>query len=162
RHFHLVPGIQKLGGLTSLGLQIVIVDFRPDPNLFQFDHVLVSTRLALFSALLIPELAVIHDPAHRRDGIRRDFDEVEAPRPFHLQRFTSGDDADLLPFLVDESDLADPNAFVDASLYWSAYGLPPRWNWTCRPDQKNSDAAARSLRASQRQSRRILAWRSKT
>jgi hypothetical protein len=31
----------------------------------------------------------------------------------------------LISFFVDEPDLADPNPFVDASLNWSAYGLPP-------------------------------------
>jgi hypothetical protein len=30
-----------------------------------------------------------------------------------------------LSFLVDESNLADPNSLVDASLHWSAYGVPP-------------------------------------
>src|SRR5215217_2960135 len=157
RHLDLVPGIEELGGLTALRFQIVVVDLRPDANFFQLDHVLVSTRLAFFAALLVPELAVIHDPANRRYGIRRDFDQVESPRPCHLHRVAGGNDPDLLPFLVDEPDFADTNPFVDASLHWSAYGLPPRCNLLCPTIQKKSDAAARSLRASQRQSRRILA-----
>jgi len=35
------------------------------------------------------------------------------------------DDTDLPAFLIDEPNLADPDPFVYASLYWSGNGIPP-------------------------------------
>ena len=84
RQFDLVAGVQKLRRLPTFGLQIVIVDLRPDPDFFQLDDVLVPARLTFFAALLVSELAVVHEPADRRDRIRRHLDEIEPALPRHL------------------------------------------------------------------------------
>ncbi len=60
RKLDFIPGVEELGRLSSLGLEVVVVDLRPDADLFQLDDVLVTTRLALLAALLVPVLAVIH------------------------------------------------------------------------------------------------------
>jgi hypothetical protein len=87
---------------------------------------LMSTGLAFFSALFVPELAVIHQPAHRRDRVWRHFDEIEPALARHFERISGRDHPDLLPLFVNKPNFADTNALVNASLDWSGYGLPPR------------------------------------
>src|SRR5690606_23238147 len=86
---------------------------------------LVLARLALFPALLVPELAVIHQPAHWWGSVRRNLDEVEPSLPCHVKRFPGGNNADLPAFVINQSYLAYPNALVNASLRGSGNGSPP-------------------------------------
>ena len=65
----LSPESRNLAAWRPFRFQVVIVDLRANPNFLQLDHVLMLARLALFAALLVPELAVIHHPANRRDRI---------------------------------------------------------------------------------------------
>lgn len=125
RQFDLVPGIQKLGGLPPFCLQVVVVDFGPDADLFQLDDVLVAARLALLAALLVAKLAVVHEPAHGGHRIGSHLDQIEATLARHLKRIEGGDDADLLAVLVDQPNLADPDALIDAGLDGSGNSLPP-------------------------------------
>src|SRR5262245_43612167 len=85
RKLDFIPGVEELGGLASLRFQIVVVDLRSDADLFQFDDVLVATRFALLAALLVPVLAVVHQPADRRHGVWRYLDEVESALTRHLE-----------------------------------------------------------------------------
>jgi hypothetical protein len=123
--FDLVPGVEELGGLAPFRLQVVVVDLGPDTDLFQLDGVLVTARLALFAALLVAKLAVVHEPADGGHRIGSHLDQVETPLARHLKRIKGGDDADLLAVLVDQPDLADPDALIDAGLDGSGNSLPP-------------------------------------
>ena len=121
----LVPGVEELRGLSSLGLQVVVVDLRPDADFFQLDDVLMLAGLALLAALFVAVLAVVHEPADRRHGIWRNLDQVEPALARHLERIECRDDAHLLAVFIDEPDLADPDALVDAGLNGSGYSVPP-------------------------------------
>lgn len=114
--FHLIAGIEELGGLTAFGRQVMVVDLRPDPDLFQLNDMLIFTRLTLFTTLLVSELSIVHQTADGRRRIRRHLNEVEPPVPRHLERFIGRDDPDLRSLFIDQADFADPNAFVYASL----------------------------------------------
>src|SRR5215217_1711226 len=102
----LVSGVEELRGLPTLGFQIVVVNLRPDANLFQLDDVLMTAGLPLFAALLVSKLAVIHEPTDGWHGVGRHLDQVESPLTRHLERVESWNDADLLAVLIDQPDLA--------------------------------------------------------
>jgi hypothetical protein len=123
--FDLVPSIEELRGLATLRFEVVVVDLGPDANFFQFDDMLVAARLALFAALLVSELAVVHEPADRWHGIRRHLNQVEPPLARHLKRIEGGDHANLLTVLIDQPDLANPDTLINASLDGSGNNLPP-------------------------------------
>ncbi len=122
---HFVPAIQELGRLATLRFQIVIVDLRANPHLFKLDDMLILARLALLAALLVPELAVVHQAADRRHRVRRDFYKIQTSLTGHLQRVASRDHPDLLALFVNQPHLSDANALVNPGLDWSGYGWPP-------------------------------------
>ena len=122
---HLIPGIKKLGGLLALGFQIMVVDLGPDADLFQLDNVLMAAGLALFAALLVAKLAEVHEPADGWHGVGRHLDKIEPSLTRHLERVKRWNDTDLLAILIDQPDLADPDALIDACLDGSGNNLPP-------------------------------------
>ena len=125
RQFHLVSAVQKLSSLTAFSLQVVVVDLWTNPDLFQLDNMLILARFPLFPALLVTELAVIHQAADGRHCVRCDFNEIQSTLPRHLQRIARGDHANLLAFFINQPHLSDANALVDTGLHWSGYGWPP-------------------------------------
>jgi hypothetical protein len=112
----LVAGVEELRGLPTFGFEVMIIDLRPDADLFQLDNVLVSARLALFAALLVSKLPVVHEPADGWHRVGSHLDEIEPPLARHLQRIECGDNANLLAVLINQPDLADPDALIDAGL----------------------------------------------
>ncbi len=71
-------------------------------------------RVALLAPLLVAVLAVVHQATHGWDGRRRHLNQVKTALARHLQRLAGGQDAELLPVLVDDPHLADADALVDA------------------------------------------------
>ena len=126
RKLDFIPGVEELGCLAPFGLEVVVVDLRPNADLFQLDDVLVTARLALLAALLVPVLAVIHQPADRRHGIGRYLNQVKPALARHLERIKGRNDANLLALFVNESNLANADALVDAGLDGSRNSLPPK------------------------------------
>jgi hypothetical protein len=121
----LVPSVEEFRGLATLRFEVVVVDLGPDANFFQLDDVLVAAGLALFAALLVSELAVVHEPADGWHGVRSHLDQVEPTLARHLKRIECRDNPNLLAVLIDQPDLADPDALIDASLDGSGNNLPP-------------------------------------
>ena len=76
----------------------------------------MSFASCCFFALAVLELAVIHDPANRRLGRRRDLDQIELRRFRHRQRVREGYDADLLAFDTDQADFGGVDFAVDPLL----------------------------------------------
>ena len=73
--------------------------------------ILLGFLLAL--GLLKAELAVVHEPAHRRRGLRGDLDQIKALLVGDVLRLRGRHDAELLAGRADETDLAVPDLFVD-------------------------------------------------
>jgi len=121
----LVSSVEELRGLATLRLEVMVVDLGPDADLFQLDNVLMAAGLALFAALLVSKLAVVHEPADGWHRIGCHFDQIEPPLARHLERIKRWDDTDLLAILIDQPDLADPDALIDACLDGSGNNLPP-------------------------------------
>ena len=105
---------KELDGLIFLGLVVVLVhgdgelDFLDDDDLL----LLLGGAFALF--LLVEEAAVVLDAADGRNGVGRNFHQVEAALAGDLQSFKWRQDAELLAVFVDDADFAGANAIVDA------------------------------------------------
>ena len=74
---HLVAGLEEAGGLTDPHVVIVLIDLVAHLHLFDFR--LVRFFLGFFGLLFLLELelAVVHDPAHRRIGLLAHQHQVE-------------------------------------------------------------------------------------
>lgn len=94
--FDLIPIVQKFGGALALGLEIVIIDLRADAHFLQLNNVLILARFAFLPALLIAELAVIHEPTNRRNCVRRNLDKIQTTFTRHFKRITSLNNTDLI------------------------------------------------------------------
>ena len=66
--------------------------------------------------LLVPELAVVHDPAHRRVRHRGHLDEIEVEASRHPQRVGDRLDPELAAVGTDQTDFTGPDAVVDTVL----------------------------------------------
>ena len=100
--------------MLLLELIIVFVHLRTELDLFDFDDLLVLSRLAGALLLLVLVLPEVHDAADRRHGRRRDLDEVESLLLRNRKRLRRRHDAQLLPRVVDDADFPNADAFVDA------------------------------------------------
>ena len=112
----LVAFFQELPGLANLDFQVVGVDLGPHANFLDDGGSRPALPLQLL-LLLVFELPVIQNFAYRRPGIGGDLDKVKS-RFFGLfQSIRSGSWTDLHSLRVDEEDLADSDAAVDAVLF---------------------------------------------
>ena len=107
--------------LAHLGVEVAPADLGPELDLLDRDVGRLLPGLLGLLGLLVPELAVVHDPAHRRVGHRGHLDEVELEPSGHPQRFGHRLDAELVAVGTDEADLTGSDAVVDAVLF-AAFG----------------------------------------
>src|SRR5215217_7751338 len=142
----LVAGVEELRRLPAFRLEVMVIDLGSNADLFQLDDVLMAAGLALFAALLVPKLAKVHEPANGGHGIGRHLDQVESPLARHLERVKCWNDADLLAVLVDQPDLANPDALVDPCLDGSGNNLPPLpiAGYRCNTGTRRGQSPARS------------------
>jgi hypothetical protein len=92
----------------------VIVDHRPQLDLFDLDDLLLFTGFGGFLLRLIFVLAVIENFANRRNRIGRDFYQVEPGFLRHGKRCIDFGNAFVGTVFIDELDLADADLLVDA------------------------------------------------
>lgn len=110
---HFVAFFQEAASLVALHLDIMVVGIRLHPNLFELDDLLVLACFALLLGLVITELAVIHQPAHRRVGIRRDLDKIQTSLLSHLLSLEGRHDTYLLAQFVDQANLWHTDAPIN-------------------------------------------------
>src|SRR5689334_15312515 len=91
----------------------MVVDVRPDLDLFDMDDLLLLLGLVRLLLLLVEELAEVHDAADRRLGGRSDLDQVEPLRARPRQSLLDGDDPRLPALLIHQAHLAHPDPLVD-------------------------------------------------
>ena len=116
RDLDLVAGLEEPHDVTLLGLVVVVVDLRPELHLLDDRQDLVPAGLTGLLGVLVLELPVVHELDDRRAGVRGDLDEIEIDLLGQAQRLGDRDDADLLPFGSDKSDLGNADPVVDAWL----------------------------------------------
>ena len=75
--FDLVPRLQEAKHVLLLGGVVAHVDLRAELHFLGLDLALVLASLLGLDGLVVLELSVVHDAAHRRLGVRGDLDQVE-------------------------------------------------------------------------------------
>jgi len=113
RAFDPMSLFQKIDGVTHLRAIVMIGHI--GVKLYFFDSGLALFCILFFFALFIFEFAVIHDPANRWIGSRRDFDQIQLPFAGSVQGFSSAHDTDLCPVEVDKPDFGYADFVIDAS-----------------------------------------------
>ncbi len=91
----------------------MIFDGGGQANLFDGNDLLILAELTLFLGLLEAILAVVHELANRRTGLRRDLDKVKLPLLCQGQRVPAGHDAQLFAVLIHDAHLAVANLLVN-------------------------------------------------
>ncbi len=102
--------------MTLLGLVVVRVDLGAQLLFLDDGLLLVLARLARLLSRLVLELAVVHDLADRRLGVRGYFDKVEIGIRGDAEGVFDAHDAYLLATWSDQADFRYSNALVDAGL----------------------------------------------
>jgi hypothetical protein len=124
-HLDLVALLHESLDLFGLEVDIVDAGLRPQPDLLHKHGLLVLARFPVLLLLLVLEPAIVHEPADRRHGGRRYFDQIEAPFTCDAQRFVGGEHAKLAALLVDQSNLADANVLIDSKVFADGSLLDP-------------------------------------
>jgi hypothetical protein len=113
---HFVARTQEPDYVALLGRVVVRVDLGPELHLLD-DHVrLVAARLTCLLGVLVLELAVVHELAHRRTRGRGHLDQVEVRLLCESQCVVDPDDADCLAVGANEPDFGHPNPVIDTKL----------------------------------------------
>ena len=118
---YLVALAQKIPQVLQLELEVVLLDLQPQLHLLHLD----DSRFFLVSRRplrrLVLELAVIHDPGDRRNGFRRDLDEIEVLLPRHSDGVVGGRNPDHRAVLIHQPHLFCSYPLVDVRriLYFS-------------------------------------------
>src|SRR5262249_15248229 len=116
RDLDLGPCFEEAHYVTFLGLVVVVIDLRSQLLFLDDGLLLVASRLARLLSRLVLELAVVHDLADRRSGVRSDFDKVEIGISGDAKCVLDAHDPHLLTAGSDQSDFWHSNALVDAGL----------------------------------------------
>ena len=113
RCFDLVAFAKETHGLIFLGLIIMLIDGDRKLNFLHDDDFLLLTRSAIALVFLVQELSIVLDTADRRDGIRRNFYQVEAALTGDLQCLERLQNAQLVAFVVNDADFTGTDLVVD-------------------------------------------------
>ncbi len=106
-HLHLFA--KEIDGMGQFHSEIVRIDIRAQLDLLHAIGVLVLFVFFVFFRLLVTKLAVINQPAHRRGGVGRNFDEIDPFSPGHRNGFGKREDAELRVVFTDHPHLFGAN-----------------------------------------------------
>ena len=112
-HLNLVALLQELAAIGKAIGEVVIGNGGPHPHLLQPGGSLLTTSaFAILLALLILELAEVHDLADGRSCVGRDFDKVEARILGEALRLIGGHNSVLFTLLVNQTYFGDADAMI--------------------------------------------------
>ena len=112
-YFDPVAIVQELLGVFDFGIEVVGVDARGHANLLDLDDLLVLLGFFFFLQLLETVLAVVHDLADRRNGVRRDLDKVKVLLLGKRQGVGRGHNTKLAAVSSDHAKLLVADLLVD-------------------------------------------------
>ena len=116
RDFDLVAESQKLANVAKLDLQIVAIYGRAHLDFFELGSSAAFASFSLSPLLLVKQLAVVNDFAHRWVSLGGNLDQIQSYlfglTPCLLDR----NDANLLAVEVDQSNFAGADCVVDAQI----------------------------------------------
>src|SRR5262245_17606687 len=101
--------------MLHLEIVIVLVGHRPELDLLDLDDDLFLLGLMRSFLLLVKILAEINDTTDRRLSLWRDFDQVVAALARNSDGLLRRQNAELLPFFINDPHFLRANAFVDAN-----------------------------------------------
>lgn len=113
---HLVALLEELDEVPDLRVEVTFTDLGSELDLLDRDIRGLLARLFGLLGLLVPELAVIHDPADRRVRHRCHFDEIEIETAGQFQRVWNRCYTQLVAIGPDEADLSRPDPIIDPVL----------------------------------------------
>jgi hypothetical protein len=116
RDLHLVTLGQESGHLAGLGVEVTWSYLQAVLHLLEADVGGLPPGLPSPLGFVELELAVVHDPAHRRRRLGCHFDEVEVQVPGDGKGFWQRLDAKLRAFRIDQANLPSADPFVDPML----------------------------------------------
>ena len=112
RDLDLVALGEEVLHVAHLGVEIALADLRTELHFLDRDVDGLLPRFLGLLALLVAELAVVHDPAHRWVRHRRHLDEVEVLLAGQGEGIGQGLDAELAAVGADEANLTGADAIV--------------------------------------------------
>src|SRR5436190_2649070 len=114
--------VEEALDVAPFGLVVVNPDLGSELDLLDVDLSLVLAGQLRLLLQLVPVLAEVHDPAHRRIRLGRDLDQVEVLRVRIVACLVSRFDSELLAVLVDQPHARDADRVVDARLWLRTAG----------------------------------------
>ncbi len=114
RRLHFVAFAEEADSHIFLGNVVMLIDGDGEFNFLDDDDFLLFACGAVGLVFLVEKLAVVLDLADGRDGVRRDFNEVERALTSHLECFKGRHDAELLAVFVDDADFAGAHPLIGA------------------------------------------------
>ena len=109
-----VAALQKLLGLHSPDLEVVLAGLKPDADALNLAAGLFGPVFPLAPLLLIFELAKLHDFGDGRVGGRRDFNQIHAAAHGLGQSRFQFQNAQILSVIGDDAELPGSNILVGA------------------------------------------------
>ncbi len=110
--FHLVAVLEKLEHVAHLDVIVMRVGVRAELDLFDLDDLLLLAGLGFALLLFVFELAEVHDLAHGRRRVGRDFHQVQTGFIRQIHGFTRVYNTQVFAFGTDESDFWRPDTVV--------------------------------------------------
>src|SRR2546422_3683582 len=135
RDLGLVAFAQEPDQVPELDLVIALVGTGAEFHFLDLDLLELQLRFVRSLRLAVLELAEIHDPADRRLGERRDFDQIEFCRLCSCHCIRDRHDADLLTVFAYQANLGDGDLPIDPLRSFLGYCILPSLakNRPCRP-----------------------------
>ena len=115
-HFYFVAVFQKATGLVAFCLQIVVINFRTQPYLFNSYNFLALAGFLFLFALLVPVFTIIHNPADRGLGVGSHLNQVNILAAGQGQSITGFHNAKLFAGVVNNPYFRDTDAFINAKV----------------------------------------------
>ena len=106
---------QEFLSLILLEFQIVVVCPDAETDAFDVRFFLFGLVLAILSGFLVLIFPEIHNLAHRRNGLRGNFHQVEQLLFSNPQSLVRIQDSELFSVFTDDADFARKDIFIDPS-----------------------------------------------
>jgi hypothetical protein len=114
RSLDLIALTKKADGLVFLCLIIVFIHRHRKLHFLDDNDLLLFPRRAVTLVLLIEELAVVLNTAHRRLSGGRNLHQIQAPLACYFECFERRQNSQLFTVLVNDTDLTCANSVVNA------------------------------------------------
>ena len=111
---YLVAVFQKLEHVTHLDVIVIGIGVGSEFNLFDLDDLLLFPRFGFAFLRFVFEFAEIHDLAHGRVGVGRNFDQIKPSLFGHFHGAFGCHNAGIFAVGTDQADFIRTDIFVNA------------------------------------------------